>query len=56
MFWFVQIVVDVVFAWGLIVLAAAHISGRTTGAELDVFREAVEHELSKIRAKVDGKP
>ena len=49
-----QILIDVVFALGLIVLAAAHIAGRTTGAELEVLRQTVDYELDKITAKLDG--
>jgi len=49
-----QILIDVVFALGLIVLAAAHIAGRTTGAELDVVRETLGYEIDKLRAKIDG--
>lgn len=54
MFWFFQILVDVVFAVGILILAAAHLAGRTTGAEIDVLRETVDHELTKIWSKVDG--
>src|SRR5574337_1270876 len=45
----IQILIDIVFALGLILLAAAHISGRTTSAELDVLREVVEHDLEDSR-------
>jgi hypothetical protein len=51
---FVQVVIDVIFACGLIVLAAAHIAGRTTSAELDVLRQTVDYEFDKITAKIDG--
>lgn len=50
----IQVLIDVAFALGLILLAAAHISGRTTSAELEVFREVVEYELDKIKARVEG--
>ena len=50
----IQILIDVVFALGLITLAAAHFSGRTTGAELDVVRETLGYEIDKLRAKIDG--
>lgn len=50
----VQILIDVVFAASLIVLAAAHISGRTTSAELDVIRKTFGHEIDVLRAKIDG--
>lgn len=49
-----QILIDVTFALGMIVLACAHLAGRTTGAEIDVLREVVEHELDKIRGELDG--
>ena len=49
-----QILIDVVFALGLIILAAAHLSGRTTSSEIDVLREVVDHELDKIRGEIDG--
>lgn len=49
-----QILIDVVFALGLIVLAAAHFAGRTTGAELDVVRKTLGYEIDKLRAKIDG--
>lgn len=54
MWTFAQILIDVVFAIGLLVLASAHIAGRSTSDELDVFRDIVEHELAKIGAKVDS--
>jgi len=50
----IQTAIDVVFFLGLIVLAAAHFSGRTTGAELDVVRETLGYEIDKLRAEVDG--
>lgn len=50
----IQVLIDIVFALGLILLAAAHIAGRTTSAELDVLREVVEHDLDKIRGEIDG--
>lgn len=50
----IQVLIDIVFALGLILLAAAHISGRTTSAELDVLREIVEHDLDKIRGEIDA--
>lgn len=54
MFTVLQVLIDVVFALGLIVLAAAHIAGRSTSAELDVLRDAVDHEIGKLWAKIDG--
>lgn len=50
----IQVLIDIVFALGLILLAAAHIAGRTTGAELDVLRDIVEHDLDKIRGEIDA--
>ena len=49
-----QILIDVLFGLGLLVLAAAHISGRTTGAELDVIRDSLGHDIDELRAKIDG--
>lgn len=48
---FTQILIDIIFALGLIVLAAAHIAGRSIEAEFDVFREFVDGELDKLRGK-----
>jgi hypothetical protein len=49
-----QILIDIVFALGLIVLAAAHIAGRNVGDELDVVRDAFERDLERLEARLDG--
>lgn len=53
-----QILIDIVFAVGLIVLAATFLAHRTTSEELEEIRDYVEQETRKlwadVRARMDG--
>lgn len=50
----IQVGVDVVFALGLTVLAAAHLSGRTFSEEWAIFTDEMESRLQKLESKVDN--
>lgn len=54
MFLILQVGIDVVFALALIVLIAAHVSGRTFSAEWKVFRDTTIGRLHKLESKFDG--
>ena len=55
---FLQGLIDLALIIGLLVMAAAHLSQRTTSEELDEIRDYVEQETGKLwanmRAKMDG--
>lgn len=50
----IQFIVDVLFAVGLLALAAAHFSGRDVGTELDVFRDVTERDIERLESMIDG--
>ncbi|HET9817695.1 MAG TPA: hypothetical protein VFP92_00835 [Rhodanobacteraceae bacterium] len=49
-----QILIDIVFGLGILILAAAHLAGRNVGDELDVVRDAFERDLERLEGRING--